>query len=44
MAKVIQAPATDLIRENHGFPGGIAFLVMVLVSIALWAALIAFIA
>jgi len=44
MAKVIQAPAPDLTRENHGFPGGIAFLIMILVSVALWAALIAFIA
>lgn len=44
MGKVIPAPGTDLVREHHGFPGGIAFLLMILVSVALWAALIAFVA
>ncbi|CAN5871535.1 hypothetical protein BH11PSE6_BH11PSE6_07770 [soil metagenome] len=44
MAKVMRTPATGLVREENKFPGGIAFLVMILVSIILWAALIAFIA
>lgn len=44
MAKVMRVPASGLIREENKFPGGIAFLLMILVSIVLWAALIAFIA
>jgi hypothetical protein len=44
MGKVMRTPPLDLFHEQNRFPGGIAFLILIAVSIALWAGLIAFIA
>jgi len=43
MAKVILPPPLTISRERHRFSGGIAFLVLLVVSLAIWAALIALI-